>query len=611
MDKQIFISYSHSDRQMVDRIVEIIRETSGRACWYDPELIGGDQYFKHIANQILNCTEFVFIVSEGSIASDWCLKEITYAMGKHKRIIPIWLDANVRIPAEIEMAIQDVQYLYYEDSDSFREAVRRTFAGDSDSQGQQEQSAHPVRQFARFVWNLGSLVHSLVILALCVFAFLLLYHTIKSSKSSVSNADSDTAAVAGTMDSAVEAEESVATASDTDAALLSENAAAQAQILEAASALVETGEILDLTEDERAFPIAIENAQVLRMSVGGPEVHSNDYELVAQTDGTYHLWCENVQIANLAENPDEYVYMHITVSSGEEIASCSFYDSRSNHDQQPGSAGETEGGWWISSDAQGITLEDVHAGDVFLVETDAVDGTTYDLCIGEPRDIEENIAGAGGHTTVSASMTYQDQSDVYTYAPSVGSSAVPRGTVRFTVTPAQQEAMRLDIRDAEGNLLQLYPEYGSDGSVGCTLQTNGDPYTVTVSDDSTSFDAAYAYTLDVRQVLHWQSIDAYVGVHDRISFTEQINVYSYTATASGSYSIAFPALAGDWTDDGRLYVYVYTRDEYEAGGTPRFGEYIDADNSICRANLVAGCDYIIEVVQATDCPEYTMVMIAP
>lgn len=392
-------------------------------------------------------------------------------------------------------------------------------------------------------------------------------------------------------------------------------AADETEVLEAAAAILESGEILDLTEDELLWPIALEDAEVQRKSIGGPEVHSNDYGLVAETDGTYRIWCENVAIGTTDGTGIESVYMHITDASGNVIASCSFYEDGVEIDtNQPGETITTDTGVWASSDAQGITLEGVHAGDAFLVETDAVDGTTYDLCIGKPRNIADNIAGANGHTTVDASMTYRDQSDVYTYAPSMGSTVVPKGSVRFTVIPAEpveSGEIRLDIQDSEGNYLKTYPEYGSDGSVGCTIQTTGDPYTVIVSDDSTSFDAAYAYTLDVQQVLHWQYIDEYAGVHDRLAFMEQNNVYSYTATTSGSYSIAFPELTGDWTDIGRLFVRVYSKDEYEADGMPIFGEYIDAGNSICKVDLVAGCDYIIMVLQITDYPEYTMVMVEP
>lgn len=620
MNNQIFISYSHNDRETVDRIVEIIRQTSGREVWYDPELAGGDQYFKYIANKIQGCTDFAFIVSEGSITSSWCLKEIAYAMNQHKRIIPIWLRSDVQIPAEIEMVIQDTQYIYYADTDAFKEEIRKTF-GDAQSKEQQAASCgqqmdanaqeEPVcepkegKKGAAYIGKPLAVLCTVAVVLLALFGARFLRSS--DMPAGTSSSANDTNAGTTTVETQTSLDRTT-----TETAAASDASMQDAEILETAATIAQTGEILDLINTLEPMEVTIDDAQIQRMSVGGPLVHSNDYTLEAESDGTYRLWCENVAIGTTDGTGMESVYMHITDASGNAIAGCQFYEDGAEVDtNQPGETITTDTGVWASSDAQGITLEGVHEGDVFLVETDAVDGTTYALCVGMPRYIPGSSIGNIFKTNVTANITYRNQIDVYQFAPSVGSSATPRGTVRLELTPAENGEVGLYIRDHEGNYLKTYPEYEPDGTIGCTIQFDGDPCTIEVRDLSTSFDAAYSYTLAIHPVIGWTNIGDYDGVHDCISFKEQINVYSYTAASSGTVTLAFTQLTGDWTEDGQLYVYVYSDDAYDAGGEPLAGSMITTSHASLEADLIAGRTYKITVVQTTDYPEYTMVLIKP
>lgn len=127
-DESIFISYSHEDKATVDSIVETIQRVTDMEVWYDPNLRGGALYFSVIADQIAGCKYFVFIVSEDSVRSDWCLRELEFAASEQKAIIAIWLK-QMDVSPRVRLVIQNTQYInYYAASEKrFEEAVQRTF----------------------------------------------------------------------------------------------------------------------------------------------------------------------------------------------------------------------------------------------------------------------------------------------------------------------------------------------------------------------------------------------------------------------------------------------------------------------------------------------------
>lgn len=110
MQDGIFVSYSHKDNKVVEQIVDILRETSGMEVWFDHKLRGGDNYFSVIANQIIKNKHFVFVVSNNSIESDWCLRELEFAASEKRHIIAIWLD-NIDIAPRIKLVIQNTHYI--------------------------------------------------------------------------------------------------------------------------------------------------------------------------------------------------------------------------------------------------------------------------------------------------------------------------------------------------------------------------------------------------------------------------------------------------------------------------------------------------------------------
>ncbi len=135
MGNNIFVSYSHKDAETVVKIVEVIKKSTGMEVWYDSSLRGGENYFSVIANQIMKSKFFVFIVSDNSISSDWCLRELEFAASERKIIVAIWLD-NVSLSPRVKLVIQNTQYINYYSSttESFFVAISRAFLENSSQQ---------------------------------------------------------------------------------------------------------------------------------------------------------------------------------------------------------------------------------------------------------------------------------------------------------------------------------------------------------------------------------------------------------------------------------------------------------------------------------------------
>ena len=82
---RIFISYSHRDREICDRIASIVRVSDHHEVWYDKGLIPGEVYREHIVRTIRETDYFIVLISEASVRSEWVLDEVEYAKKLHKK----------------------------------------------------------------------------------------------------------------------------------------------------------------------------------------------------------------------------------------------------------------------------------------------------------------------------------------------------------------------------------------------------------------------------------------------------------------------------------------------------------------------------------------------
>lgn len=105
---RIFISYSRVDIEITERLVDRLRRIFGyEQVWYDDNLHGGDQWWLEIIRQIAVCDVFIYLLSNESVTSPYCLAEFEEARRLQKRIITVQVRDRTRIPDEMD----DIQYV--------------------------------------------------------------------------------------------------------------------------------------------------------------------------------------------------------------------------------------------------------------------------------------------------------------------------------------------------------------------------------------------------------------------------------------------------------------------------------------------------------------------
>ena len=117
----VFVSYSHRDS---DRVFPIIAALKQKMCrvWYDEGLTPGESWNDSIAEHLLNCSQFIVLISPDSIKSKYVMSEINYALTKDKSIIPVIL-RKTALPAGLEMMLGTVQFLDISDEVDINKCV--------------------------------------------------------------------------------------------------------------------------------------------------------------------------------------------------------------------------------------------------------------------------------------------------------------------------------------------------------------------------------------------------------------------------------------------------------------------------------------------------------
>ncbi len=96
---RIFISYSRVDKNFVEKFVDNISKLY--EVWYDANLLGGENWWKEILNQIQNCDIFIYLLSNESVQSEYCQAEFEEAIRLQKPFIPVQIRDRTKIPPEI------------------------------------------------------------------------------------------------------------------------------------------------------------------------------------------------------------------------------------------------------------------------------------------------------------------------------------------------------------------------------------------------------------------------------------------------------------------------------------------------------------------------------
>lgn len=105
-----FISHSSKDVQIVNQIVDILRQC-GISYWKAPEMIPpGSNYAREITKAVGDCHYFMIIISEASQKSIWVEKEVDIAINDRKIIFPIRID-NAELSDVYRFYLNNVQMI--------------------------------------------------------------------------------------------------------------------------------------------------------------------------------------------------------------------------------------------------------------------------------------------------------------------------------------------------------------------------------------------------------------------------------------------------------------------------------------------------------------------
>ena len=126
--KYIFVSYSHQDDDFAyPFIIELQKKYN---VWFDEGISSGSEWNKMIADKIIGCAFFIFIVSRNSLSSEYCINEIHLAekykkLSKGKFLSFCLVDRDYRISPWYDLMTLKLQHFYYHDYPNISSAISK------------------------------------------------------------------------------------------------------------------------------------------------------------------------------------------------------------------------------------------------------------------------------------------------------------------------------------------------------------------------------------------------------------------------------------------------------------------------------------------------------
>lgn len=115
----VFVCYSHKD---TDNVLSDMKELNGKGInlWYDEGISAGSTWRAEIAAAITGAKQFIFFISETSLKSSHCLREVDYALSHEIEIIPVYLE-ECSLPAELDFVLNRVHALFRQEDSRYME----------------------------------------------------------------------------------------------------------------------------------------------------------------------------------------------------------------------------------------------------------------------------------------------------------------------------------------------------------------------------------------------------------------------------------------------------------------------------------------------------------
>ena len=103
----IFVSYSHKDDLLVYPELKRLNDQNFNI-WYDEGITHGANWTNELAKRIDECNRFILFITQNSVKSDHCAREIHSAFGRSKPFPAVHLEPDL-LPAGLEFTIGDRQ----------------------------------------------------------------------------------------------------------------------------------------------------------------------------------------------------------------------------------------------------------------------------------------------------------------------------------------------------------------------------------------------------------------------------------------------------------------------------------------------------------------------
>ena len=113
--KKVFISYNRKNESSAKFLFEDI-EALGHSVLIDKNLHGGSEWWNKILEMIRDCDLLAFILSQQTLDSTACLRELKYASDIGKPILPVLIEENISINI-LPVSLSLFQFIDYRDKD--------------------------------------------------------------------------------------------------------------------------------------------------------------------------------------------------------------------------------------------------------------------------------------------------------------------------------------------------------------------------------------------------------------------------------------------------------------------------------------------------------------
>src|SRR3954467_10339479 len=112
----VFVSHSSRDRVVTERVVQRLRAAGLAALFldFDPEqgIPAGRSWERELYAQLRKTDAVIFLASEASVASSWCLVEVGLARSLGRPVFPVRLQPGVESPQ-----LADIQWIDLTDAE--------------------------------------------------------------------------------------------------------------------------------------------------------------------------------------------------------------------------------------------------------------------------------------------------------------------------------------------------------------------------------------------------------------------------------------------------------------------------------------------------------------